>query len=511
MVIQNISQLAQAAVDEFKAATKDGSGYSALNPMQKAVGITVATGIQNYDLQRPAKNLIPVITPIRNRLPRVPGNGGPATNWIQVTGIDTLHVAGPVPEGTRQGVMTTAATPKAANYVTLGSEDFVTLQAELGSVNFEDLRATTGMRQLWATMIMEERNIIGANYTVSLGSAGVPQGVALTLNATGGTIPDDGTGYSVYVVALTNMGKQASAVGTTALPGTVTITPADGSATFSYGGGSSKLSGAATTGAVSHSNLASVSAHCTQIPAAAGYAWFMGVTGSGNYWLQQITTINSALIVSYSVATFKTTDITGIASDNSANLYGWDGLISTAAQYASNGAYFAALARGTDGTGTPLSSADSDGVIPEIDTCNRDRWDNYRLGFDAWYVNAQEGRNISKKILAANPMHINYGGGEDNMTGGQIVKYMLNPYTGQRQEIVIHPDVPAGLIIGLTHTLPYPMSNVPNVLEMKLRRDYFQMEWPMRTLKYETGVYFDGVLANYFPPAMGVIKNIGNG
>ena len=97
------------------------------------------------------------------------------------------------------------------------------------------------------------------------------------------------------------------------------------------------------------------------------------------------------------------------------------------------------------------------------------------------------------------------------MTSGQIIKFMLNPYTSQRQEIIIHPDVPAGTMIGVTHTLPYPMSNVPNVLEMKLRRDYFQMEWPMRTLKYESGVYFDGVLADYFPPAMGIITNIGNG
>ena len=510
MAMQSISQLAQAAVDEFKAATKDGAGIQA-NTLQKSVGVTVSTGIQNYDLQRPAKNLIPVITPIRNRLPRVAGNGGPATNWIQVTGINTKALMGPVPEGTRQGVVTTAATPKAANYVTLGLEDFVTLQAELQAVNFEDIRATTAMRLLWATMIMEERNIVGANYTNSLGTAGVPQGVGLTLNASGGTIPDDGTGYSVYVVALTNMGREASSVGATALPGTVTLTPADGSATFSFGGGSSKLSGAATTGAVSHSNLASVSAHCTQIPGAAAYAWYMGVTSSGNYWLQAITTINSVLITSYNVATHKTSDITGIASDNSANLYGYDGLISIAAQYASNGAYFAALAKGTDGTGTPLSSADSDGVIPEIDTCNRDRWDNYRLGFDAWYVNSQEGRNISKKVLAANPMHINYAGGEDGLTGGQIIKYLLNPYTNQRQELIIHPDMPAGMMLGVTHTLPYPMSNVPNVLEMKLRRDYFQMEWPMRTLKYETGVYFDGVLADYFPPALGLITNIGNG
>jgi hypothetical protein len=509
-MLQNISQLAQAAVDEFKAATKNGSGVPG-DVLSKAVGITVANGILNYDLQRPAKNLIPVITPIRNRLPRVPGGGGSATNWIEVNGINTLHLAGPVPEGTRQGVVTTTASPKSANYVTLGLEDFVTLQAELGAVNFEDIRATTAMRLLWATMIMEERNIVGQNLSVVLGSAGVPQGVALTLNATGGTIPDDGTGYSVYVIALTGMAKEFSSVGATALQGTVTITPADGSATFSVGGGISKLSGAATTGAVSLSNLGSVSAHCTQIPGAAGYAWYMGVTGSGDYWLQQITGINSALITSYSVATHKSSAITGVASDNSKNLYGFDGLLSIAAQYGTNNAYFAALAKGTDGTGTPFSSADSDGVIPEIDTCNRNRWDNYRLGFDAWYVNAQEGRNISKKILSANPMHINYGGGEDGLVGGQIIKWMLNPYTGQRQEIIIHPDMPAGTVLGVTHTLPYPMSNVPNVLEMKLRRDYFQMEWPMRTLKYESGVYFDGVLADYFPPALGVITNIGNG
>ena len=507
---QSISTLAQAAVDEFKAATKNGSGVPG-DALSKAVGITVANGILNYDLQRPAKNLIPVITPIRNRLPRTAGNGGSATNWIQVTGVNTLNLAGPVPEGTRQGVSTTVAVPKSANYVTLGMEDFVTLQAELGAVNFEDIRATTAMRLLWATMIMEERNIVGANLSTVLGSSGVPQGVALTLNASGGTIPDLGGGYDVYVIALTPMAKEFSSVGTTALQGTVTVTPADGSSTFAYGAGISKISAAAATGAVSHSGLSSVSAHCTQIPGAGGYAWYMGPTGGSDFWLQQITTINSALITSYNVATHKTSAITGLTSDNSKNLYGFDGLISIAAQYASNNAYFAALAKGTDGTGTPLSSADSDGVIPEIDTCNRDRWDNYRLGFDAWYVNAQEGRNISKKVLAANPMHLNYNGGEDGMTSGQIIKFMLNPYTSQRQEIIIHPDVPAGTMIGVTHTLPYPMSNVPNVLEMKLRRDYFQMEWPMRTLKYESGVYFDGVLADYFPPAMGIITNIGNG
>ena len=39
------------------------------NDLQK--GVTVATGLTYYDLQAPAKNLYPVITPLRNKIPRV--------------------------------------------------------------------------------------------------------------------------------------------------------------------------------------------------------------------------------------------------------------------------------------------------------------------------------------------------------------------------------------------------------------------------------------------------------
>lgn len=36
-----------------------------------AKGVTVGTGLVYYDLQAPAKNLYPVITPLRNSIPRV--------------------------------------------------------------------------------------------------------------------------------------------------------------------------------------------------------------------------------------------------------------------------------------------------------------------------------------------------------------------------------------------------------------------------------------------------------
>ena len=62
-----------------------------------------------------------------------------------------------------------------------------------------------------------------------------------------------------------------------------------------------------------------------------------------------------------------------------------------------------------------------------------------------------------------------------------------------------------------SRSIPYPLSNVSNILQMKLRQDYYQLEWPMQTRQYQYGVYADGVLQNYFPPAFGIIRNIANG
>jgi hypothetical protein len=51
--------------------------------------------------------MIPVITPLRNLIPRVKGNGGTATNWKAITGINTTNVGLGVSEGNRGGAITT--------------------------------------------------------------------------------------------------------------------------------------------------------------------------------------------------------------------------------------------------------------------------------------------------------------------------------------------------------------------------------------------------------------------
>jgi hypothetical protein len=82
-----------------------------------AKSISTATGLVPFDLQAPAKNLYPVNTPIRNRLPRVGGGQGTATNWKQITAItgSGYDAMGWVAEGQRTGRMNFSAVNRSAS------------------------------------------------------------------------------------------------------------------------------------------------------------------------------------------------------------------------------------------------------------------------------------------------------------------------------------------------------------------------------------------------------------
>src|SRR5271170_4434194 len=115
-----------------------------------AKSISTATGLLAYDLQAPAKNLYPFVTPLRNIVPRVGGGVGSATNWRQVnaiigSGFDSM---GWVPEGQRSGQMSYSTSSKSATFVTLGEEDAATFEAISAGREFEDIQARMTFRLL---------------------------------------------------------------------------------------------------------------------------------------------------------------------------------------------------------------------------------------------------------------------------------------------------------------------------------------------------------------------------
>src|SRR5574340_920235 len=69
-----------------------------------AKNVTISTGLSAYDLQAPAKNLYPIVTPLRNSLPRVARlNPGDAARWRTITSLvgSGFDAMGWVPEGQR--------------------------------------------------------------------------------------------------------------------------------------------------------------------------------------------------------------------------------------------------------------------------------------------------------------------------------------------------------------------------------------------------------------------------
>jgi hypothetical protein len=470
--------------------------------------ISTGTALVAYDLQAPAKNLYPVVTPIRNLLPRVGGGTGSASNWRQVTALtgSGFDAMGWVPEGQRSGQMSYTTATKSASYVTIGEEDAATYEAISAGRHFEDIQARMSFRLLQKLMLKEEMAILAGNATLQLGTPATP---TLSASGTGATLP--AATYSVIVVALTLEGYQNSALAT-GVATTKTVTGADGK-TFVLSGGSSNKSNN-TTHAVTLGQT--LFAGVTAIQGAVAYAWYVGAAGSET--LQAITTINSA---SFSAPlTGGQQAVSAITADNSANAsYAFDGLLTSALKAGSN-AYVSILPTGTSGTGTPLT-ASGRGSVNEIDTMFQQMWNQYQVSPTVLYVNVQELKNITAKVLtnASGPLlryEVSGDGNPYDLAAAGAVSFYFNPFAlngGLKIPVKIHPRVPPGTIIGWAENLPiqYQSNEVPNVAEIKTRQDYYQIDWPVVTRQRQVGVYAEEVLAVYAPFAMGVITNIGNG
>ncbi len=499
-----MNSITQESLEQLKralAAPNDGLAKS----------ISTATGLVAYDLQAPAKNLYPFVTPIRNVMPRVGGGTGTATNWRQVNAIigSGFDAMGWVPEGQRSGQMSYSTSSKSATFVTIGEEDAATFEAISAGREFEDIQARMTFRLLQKMMLKEEMAILAGNASLQLGTPSTP-----TLSASGGGATLPAATYFVKVAALTLEGYQNSSV-TAGVATTKTITGVDGK-TFTLNGGSSNISGEASQPVtLGQSLFCSV----TPIQGAVAYAWYIS-SSTGSETLQAITTLNS-LAVSTPLSVGNQPQ-SAIAGDNSTNPnYAYNGLLTTALMNGSN-AYVNTMATGTPGTGTPLT-ASGRGSVVEIDNMFQAMWNNFELSPTVLYVNSQELKNITTKVLsnASGPL-LRYetpadgSDGEYQLTASGTVQFYYNPfaiYGGLRIPIRIHPRVPPGTILGWAENLPiqYQSNEVPNVAEVKTRQDYYQIDWPIVTRQRQVGVYAEEVLAVYAPFAMGVITNIANG
>lgn len=501
----------QATLDLLKVAQKAALPDEIAKAFTQSGNAT--TGLTAYDLQAPALTIYPMLTPLRNKIPRVSGKGGIQANWRAVTGINVNNLATGVSEGQRGGVIATSTAEYMAAYRGLGLEDYVTFEAEYAAEGFDDVKARAVEGLLRSLMIGEEGVILGGNTTLSLGTTATP---TLVASNSGGTLPT-GT-LSVICVALAfdafwsiggwNNGSMGSTlnIATAQIPAQITRVNADGTS-VSYGGGSARKSTAAPISVTGPSG--SVAASVAATNGAVGYAWFWGAAGSEV--LGAVTTINSVSITAAAAGTQAAAALP--AGDNSTNTLVYDGILTQIAKPGS-GAYVKTLPTGTPGVGSTLTSDGAGGIV-EIDEAFFSFWNLYRLSPDVIYVNAQQLIDMNTKIIkngGAPLIRFNVDGNNpSSINAGTVIGSYLNKITNKQVKIEVHPNMVPGTIMFWSDGLPYKLSGIQNITQIRARRDYYQLEWPLRTRKYEYGIYADEVLQNYFPPAFGVITNIAKG
>jgi hypothetical protein len=509
-------QLTQETIDLARAALGNPIPTDEIQRAFTQPG-TATTGLIAYSLEAPSKKLYPLITPLRNKIPRQADGYGIQSNWQVVSGININNLDIGVSERNRGGVIAQTTSRYYAAFAECGLENYVTWKAESASKNYEDLKALAQVQLLQSVMIQEEFLDLGGMSTWGMGTTPTP-----VVTDGGLAVPNAvllaSTAYYVGCVALNlkgyqqvagwNMGITGQAMNlATSLVQTIARTGADGNVD-NYGAGLAAPSvacGTVTTAA--GANTRAVLASVTPVLGAVAYAWYFGVSAAAAR-LAAVTTCANATFIALPTGTNQLFSALA-GTDNSTNPFVYDGML-TQLLKSGSGATVNSLAAGAKLT------TNGAGGIAEFDAIFVTMWNLYRTGPDEMYVNLQQLLDINALVISgggAPLFRFNMDGNSPtlNIDAGTVVGTILNPATQTKVKIIVHPNMPPGTIMFWSNSVPYPLNDIGTIVQKHLRRDYYSIEWPITKRSYDYGVYFDGVLKCYFPPAFAVLNNITQG
>jgi hypothetical protein len=505
-----------------------------LGPLAKADTIQQATNLLWYDLKPIVQMLYPYreLIPRISRLPRVAADGGNAFHWKRITGINVNGASSGVSEGNRGARIAISEQDLVAAYKTLGYESSVTFEARLGARNLTpEALGISVQSALRSLMIDEEKILINADASLPLGVTPTPSLAVGTITGLTGTF-SSGTVY-VVCVALTGMGQLAytpynSVTNTGGIVGQVTQINADGTAN-TYGGGSAQPS-AETSMSTSSTDV--VTATVGLVAGAFAYAWFIG-SATGAEYFAGITPSNQAIFTHYPAGTnqpIANLKVGASYADNSVDQLVPDGvltqifgqvtgpapgtvmstnpLLPSGISFTSGGSIIYTMPAGN--TGLTLNGSN----FEEIDSLLRAAYDQYKIGFDRMLMSSVDVLNTFGAMLgqaaSANGFRIWFDADAETgrIVAGRRVTSYLNKFFNNTLDVEVHPYVPPGCILFWSDRSPYELSGVANLLEARVRQDYYQIQWPWRSRRYEYGVYCDEVFPIYFTPAFAAIINV---
>jgi hypothetical protein len=498
-VAKSFNPLFMPQLSNFMAAGGVGNG-AAIQELLEIVGaelgknITLtsplSTGLVPFDLAAPSRLIYPVYSPLRNRIPRVPGRGTSHRAKILTaisgsqTGQAILDVA--IPELVSSGGslnnwplnLPPAGAQTAVDwnipYKFFGVSESASFLAQFAGAGFEDAYALANFVLMQEALQNEEYQMLEAT-----GTAVTAPTISLSLRTPGSNeTAISGLTTNLYVrVTATNFFGETTATMAHNAPSSqvcdVTITPARGASQYKVYVG---------TG--------------TADPGASG-CYYIGTVGGSKFTVQG------------AIPTTGTTPPT--ADTGTSSSYRYEGLLSILDGHAVTDAsvYPSGFDAGYIGNvGTTLVSS-------VVDTALKQLWD---LSSNSFRANPAEllGEgsdivNLSQDIKTNTSLNYRIMIDMDQvagMRGGAAISEYVNPVTRSSVAITVHPWLRQGVSYLLSYTLPQPFSNVSNVFENVMVQDLVGIQWPVIDASYRSSAFWYGTFSCYAPQYCAVLKGI---
>ena len=427
-------------------------------------GILTSTGIFGIDLTG-LISLVPVVTPLRNSLPRVtPDMGANFTQWRALLNVNAsqpnaavaLDFAGARVQYSEVNVQT--------NYTAMELVTTVTRDAVMEARSYADALAIGTMQNLNQVLISEDINLLNG-LAYALPTIGT---VTLTASATGGTL---GSGVNVHVAAAARSGNN-----------------------YFYGG-SGAASSDATLAVGTTSSTNSVTAFVPAVKGAVAYDWYVGATSGGKKYYTT-TTVNTVVITFNPTADQALPSLPFLSTvapvspaptaDTSSNSIWMNGLLAqilgdyggggivTPGGGTSSGAYW----KSNDGAAFTVVSAG----IQQLDDLNEALWNNALISPTRYLMSSQVAADITTILTASGLAYTvlppTDGQARENLAAGQYVKWYLNKAVGGSPLAIEGlPHMAPGMVIAVSDQIPYPGANIDAPFQVRTLDDYYAFEY----------------------------------
>jgi len=467
----------------------------------------LTSGFVPFDLVAPSRLIYPVYSPLRNKVPRVAGQGTSHRAKL-VTGISGSQTGGQtnkrisiseIPSGQSIGGNWPLNIPGSGSQTALdlnipyqffGMSESLSWLAQFAGQGFEDISAL-------ANLVLLQEFMLGEEYTMLSGTSAAldaPADPTLTIRTANSVeTPLSVTSNNIYVVVTAknyfgettiNSGTAAYVAAASGKVIDVKISPVLGAYQYNI----YVATGASAPGSLSAYHLMAAN------------------VGATVYTLQGVVPSTGTNPPASDTGTSSSTDYEGWLSvldghgSTDANVYptGFTGsyINKSVNSTLTHEVLFTALEAMWNGAGTGNAS-----------TTGGFRADPAEL--------VAEGSDISRLAdeVIASGANTNYRLflSQDEVGGvrtGAAVSEIQNPITRSILRCVVHPWLTQGTAFLNSYTLPMSWSNVSNVWENVMVQDYLSINWPVIDASFRYSIYMYGALVNYAPQYNGVIQGL---